>query len=92
MKLMKIIDDADSTTCPVDALYFDGYSIAERLLEGLPIKITLTPEGNLDAHADWPKGIDGNHWRDIAIEFALYHDCFSTTPEMKDDDGFIDLT
>lgn len=73
----------------VDALYFDGYHIAERLLEGLPIRISLDAGGNLVASADWPRGVDGAHWAREAVEFARDHDVFSTTPAMKDDDGVI---
>ena len=90
MRLMAF--DADDVARPVDALYFDGYCIGERRLEGLPIKIALTPDGKaLEVTADWPRGLDVEHWTELAREHALEADVLSRTPEMADDDGFIEF-
>lgn len=73
----------------VDALYFDGYHIGERLLEGLPIKVTLDDAGGLQCTADWPKGLEKAHWSARAAEFAAEYDCFSVDEHLLDDDGVI---
>lgn len=88
MKL-KAYDEHDNIH-DADALYFDGYCIGERMLEDLPIKIEIQPNGDLQASADWPKGVDAQHWTEVAVRFARQHDVFSTTPELDNDDGFIE--
>lgn len=87
MKLMAY--DENDNTREVNELWFDGYEIGERQLEGLPIKVTLNESG-IQASADWPKGVDAKHWTSVAIDFAQDHDVFATTMELADDDGFID--
>lgn len=87
MKLMKILDDESVT--PVDALYLDGYSFGDRMLEGLSVKFTLNQEGKLEASANWPKGVDANYWSERAIEYAMETDTLSSEPYTMEDDGFI---
>lgn len=90
MRLMQY--DANDNEVPADALYFDGYSIGERRLEGLVIKVTMTTDGSdIDISASWPRSVSKSHWLPIAKEFALQNDVFSTTPALDNDDGFIDL-
>ena len=91
MRLMafKYTDDGLHTK-EVDALYFDGYYVSERLLEDLPIQVTLTEDrSDILISADWPKGIDADHMAAGAKKFALFNDIFSTTPELDNDDGYI---
>ncbi len=87
-KLMRY--DEHDQTHQVEELWFDGYSIAERQLEGLPIKVTIGSGGALEISADWPKGTDAKYWTKVACDFAQDQDVFSTTAEMNDDDGFIE--
>jgi hypothetical protein len=90
MRLMQF--DENDNEISADALYFDGYSIGERQLEGLPIKVTLNAAGtDIEITANWPRGASKSHWAPIAKQFALQNDVFSTTPELDNDDGFIDL-
>jgi len=80
----------DLHTKEVDALYFDGYHVSERLLEGLPIKVTLTDDkSDIIISAAWPMGVDTNYMAAGAKKFALFNDIFSTTPELDNNDGFI---
>lgn len=90
MKLMayRLDSDADETYA-VDALYLDGYMIGDTILEGLPIKIELDETGDLKITADWPKGLNVAFWTKQAKDYAREADMLSTTPELKDDDGFI---
>lgn len=93
MKLWKILPD-DDTVVPVDALYFDGYDIAERVLEGLLIKVTVV-NGKPQLAAKWPHGVDINYYTLVANRFLkdmATQECeFSTTPDLQDDSGFITL-
>ena len=90
MKLMKILDD--DTYVAVSELWLDGYGFGDRLLEGLPVKVTLNPEGTLlQVTADWPKGIDVEYWTPLALSHLKDIDNLSTTAELIDDDGFIDF-
>lgn len=90
MRLMQY--DANDNEVPADALYFDGYEIGERQLEGLDIKVTMTADGSdIEISADWPPEMSASYWLPIAKEFALQHDIFSTSPKLDNDDGFIDL-
>ncbi len=90
MKLMAYTNPYnEEETAEVDALWFDGYLIGERLLEGLPIKVTLTKDGSdIKIQADWPKGIAVRYWSQEAKEFALQHDYFYTTEDLDNDEGF----
>jgi hypothetical protein len=90
MKLMKIIDD--STYEEVDELYLDGYGFGDRLLEGLVVKVTLNDEATeLQITADWPKGIDPEYWVSQALSHIRDIDNLSTSPDLDNDDGFIDF-
>lgn len=90
MKLKAYTSDNDEEIAEVEALYFDGYLIGERRLEGLPIKVQINHLADeIVISANWPKGVDGAYWATIAKEFVMEHDCFSTTPELDNDDGFI---
>jgi hypothetical protein len=84
---MKYDDDENHTE--VDALYFDGYAIAERQLEGLAIKV-FDDHGTVGIEADWPKSCNRTIMIERAIDHVKYQDVFSLTEEMTDDDGFID--
>lgn len=91
MKLMKIVDE--DVVVETDALYCDGYSFGDQMLEGLPVKITVNQEGNLQISADWPKGLDAEYWNKTALRcvmnMAEREDTFSTTSTFEDDDGYI---
>lgn len=87
-ELRKITDESGKNSEKVDVLYFDGYAIGERLLEGLVLGVTVT-DGVIKVHAVWPRGVDAKYWEGIATDFAKYNDVFSTTPDLNDDDGFI---
>lgn len=91
MKLMKIVDE--STVVETDALYCDGYSFGDRMLEGLPVEITVNQEGNLQISADWPKGLDAEYWKEKALRYVMdmtkQEDNFSTSPTCEDDNGYI---
>ena len=85
--------DQNENPVDVEALYFDGYSIGERQLEGLVIKVEMskTIPNDLYVSADWPKGLNTGYWTAEAKKFALQNDVFSTTPELDNDDGFIEV-
>jgi hypothetical protein len=90
MKLMKIIDD--ETYEEVKELWLDGYDFGERLLEGLPVKVTLNPEGTqLQISASWPKGMDSEYWTRRALGHLRDTDNLSTVAHPMNDDGFIDF-
>jgi hypothetical protein len=86
MKLMKILDD--ESVVPTEALYLDGYSFGDRMLEGLSVKFTIV-DGNLVATANWPEWLDANYWKEQAVQYALDADTFSSTADNSGDDGFI---
>lgn len=92
MKLMAFTNDEGTQTEPVSALYFDGYHIADRLLEGLPIKVEIE-KGQFKISADWPKGINAEHCTAGALKFLRFAcnlgEEFSTTPELDNNNGFI---
>lgn len=92
MKLMAFTNAEGTDAAPVSALYFDGYRIAERLLEGLPIKVEVE-NGEFKISADWPAGADVQHYTAGALKFLRFAgnlgEEFSTTPELDNDDGFI---
>lgn len=91
MKLMAYDSPDSDAVHQVDALYLDGYLVGKRHLEGVPIKVTLDASGeDIEISADWPKGLDVAYWSQQAKERALRHDLFSTTPELYDDDGYIE--
>ena len=90
MQFWKIQED--DQVVPVDALYFDGYDIAERVLEGMVIKVTLK-DGKPQLAAKWPHGVDINYYTLVANRYlkdmAIQECEFSTTPDLEDDSGFI---
>lgn len=89
MKLMQIIDD--TTYEEVDELWLDGYSFGDRLLEGLPVKVTLDETGTqLQITADWPKGIASEYWTSMALSYIRDIDNLSIDSNLIDDNGFID--
>lgn len=87
-KLMRYVGDSGDECEEVPALWFDAYALQERIMEGLPVKITIV-EGQVHAEADWPGFIEAAHMNKLATEFAKNQDVFSATPELVDDDGFI---
>lgn len=91
MKLMKHLPDG--RIVETNALYFDAYSFGDRLLEGLPVKITIDSSGEPQISADWPKGLDKAYWLDkgkkALMEFIEDDDVFCTSAHLDDDDGFI---
>jgi hypothetical protein len=90
MRLMQY--DENDNIIPADQLYFDGYEIGERQLEGEPIKVTLNAAADdIVISADWPPGACKTYWTPIAKKFALQHDIFSTTAKLDNDDGFIEF-
>ncbi len=92
MKLMAYVTQEGDENQEVDALWFDGYLIGERRLEGLPIKVMVNHLADeLVIEANWPKGMDAVYWTAQAKEFALQHDCFSTTEELDNDDGYLEM-
>lgn len=92
MQFWKITDD--EKVVPVDALYFDGYDIAERVLEGMVIKVTLQ-DGKPQLAAKWLHGVDTHYYTLVANRYlkdmAIQECEFSTTPDLQDDSGFITL-
>lgn len=91
MRLMKYTNEHGTASETVDALYMDGYSFGDRLLEGVPFKLTIEG-GVLKAECidKYDEGINWPYWEKKCIEFALQDDAFSTSPKLDDDDGFID--
>lgn len=88
MKLMAY--DENEKLVSVDALYFDGYHIAERQLEGLLIKVELSHFGqDIEITADWPKSTDAAYWIKHATVYAATSDSLSTKVDLSDDGGFI---
>jgi hypothetical protein len=89
-RLMKHIDDSGQTV-ETDALFMDGYTFADRLLEGVPFRLTIK-NGELQAEClnKYRKGIDWNYWEQECVRWALQSDVFSTTRELTDSNGFIE--
>lgn len=79
----------DDHIVEVEELFFDGYNIGDRRLEGLPIRLTIRGD-ELVCNADWPPGMETTYWGNLGVRFAEQHDCFSTTPDLDNDDGWID--
>ena len=92
MKLMAYTDEECTESHPVDHLFIDGYSFGDRLLEGVMFKLSVVVEGELTAQCQdkYSKGIDWNYWEKVCVEHALEDDCFSTTIEGVDDNGYIE--
>ena len=91
MRLMKYLFHSDEVQ-ETDALYMDGYAFGDRLLEGVPFKITIM-DGELKAECldKYQPGIDWEHWENTCVRYALNFEVFSTTQDLNDDDGFIDM-
>lgn len=94
LRLMAYFDDTHGESIKeVNALYFDGYRVSEKILEGLPIKVTIE-NGKLVVSADWPSWVNSEHMISDALEYITSTaipmvDDFSTTPELDNADGFI---
>lgn len=91
MKLMKYVGDSDETE-ETTKLFMDGYFFGDRLLEGVPFKITIVNE-ELKAECldKYQKGIDWDYWEKVCVERALQEDVFSTSSDLDDDAGFIEI-
>lgn len=83
--------DKDDTVIDVDALYFDGYGFGDRALEGAVFKITATPDLTVTCLTPLPAHYDKTKIEADGLAYAKTHDVFSTTPELDNDDGFIDI-
>lgn len=82
---------ADDTIVDVDALYFDGYAFGERMLEGAVFKVTLENDDlKVTCETTLPKFYKEKAILEEALAFARDHDVFSTTPDLDNDDGFIE--
>lgn len=92
MKLKAYTDESEENATEVDALYLDGYGFGDRLLEGVPFKITVE-NGELKASCldKYQKGIQWKYWEEVCVQHALQDDCFSTTADLDNDDGFIEF-
>lgn len=69
-----------------DHCYFDGYSIAERLMEGVPLKVTLTEDKMSIDVTGIPNNLNVSKYTKEAVEFALQYDVFGSDETMSDDD------
>lgn len=80
-------DVVNTTECGIG--WIDGYSIAERLLEGLPICIKTINDGyDIKVSAEWPPGIDKQYWIDF-VRASAFEGCIvemHSTKEMQDAD------
>lgn len=89
MRLAKY--DETGGVVEVHELFMDGYPVGDRLLEGVPFKLTIK-DGKLQAECvnKYTRGIDWAYWEKECAQYALEAgDVFSTTKELNDDDGFI---
>ena len=74
--------------------YLDGYSIGDRLLEGVPIEVEINADGSLrvefyiadDAARNYIAKLNREHWVTVAKEFAEEYDIFSSTPDLCGED------
>ena len=69
----------------VDECYMDGYIIADRLMEDVPLKITLSNDKTQVIVTGFPDFINGDHYADYAAETAIHDDSLHSTSEMTDD-------
>lgn len=92
MRLMAYNNAETEEAEPAEALFFDGYQIAERLLEGCVFKVELkNGELKVAPVEDWPRGLLQEYWIHEALHWLRCGYELSTTPDMKNDDGFIEF-
>lgn len=99
MKLMRYQSESAVDTEEVEALYMDGRSFGGRLLEGVPFKLTINADGQLEAACvyTYSHGINLDYWEKLCVEYArrcveyaLKADSLSSSIDLDDDDGFIE--
>ena len=93
MKLRKFIDSDSDESVPADALYFDMYAIADRILEGFIVKIELINFGQeleITPLQPWPKGIDEAYWTEEVKRHALNGEELMASPD-GDGEGYVDV-
>lgn len=80
------IETSEDAYDEVDCCYFDGYHIAERILEGVPIKITLSEDkSEIIATGDYYSGIDKAYYNKLAVESISQADVLQSSKAMDDD-------
>lgn len=88
--IKKYIDDSsddESNMVITNEGWIDGYEVAERMLEGLPIQIKITDEGQVEVSAEWPGHINSNYFIELIKEMVVDGDIdmMSSTKELNDD-------
>jgi len=63
----------------VECAYLDGYAIGDRVLEGVAIKVTVTPRGKfkcewLACDQDYVQTLNASYWLKLARESCIEDD------------------
>lgn len=78
----------DLDTLPtLEACYFDGYGVDERLLEDVPFKVFL--ENGTPAVSGLPDHLNKTHYFERLREYIFSADVFSKSEDLRDDDAAI---
>lgn len=71
--------------------YIDGYAFGDRLLEGVPFKITVKSDGTLAAslvnpNGGYEKGLNRRKWEKDAKDYAKDCDMFFANADLSGED------
>lgn len=94
--IYKYIDDTSDdpeNMVPTDEAWIDGYEIGDRLLEGLPIRITLNADGSdINVWAAWPEYVNGEYFTAKVKEYAIANQSWemSSSNKLNDDNCILD--
>lgn len=73
--------------------YFDGYSVGERLLEGLMFSCEIQNDGSIvvefvELDDPYVQGLNTAKWRAEALQYAKDNDVFSDSPDGDGEDVY----
>jgi hypothetical protein len=89
-RLLRLLDEDGTRAAETPTLYFNGYLVAERLLEDVVVTVTLQDDDLVcTLPPTLPKALNRAHLEAEAKDIAKTLDLFSTTPDLDDDDGVI---
>ena len=85
-KIVNIPENPDTDTFEeVSECFIDGYTLEDRLLEQVPLKITLTEDKSDIVISDYPDFFNASKSMDYHKKIVLEQTEFSSTAKLRDD-------